>query len=218
MNTILEEGSVREVIPQTEGGEGDGHCGVSAEQSGAVGEGEHEAGKGGRARRPRRKGCCGNWKSGGWRRAMRRCPPCAGLWRVFVAAAMRRCVDTPRSLTDLPAKVELRISREEMQRAWEETPAELQNALRSAAKNIRAFAERQLPQEWSFSPVPGLETGQVIRGSRFVWMLCAERTISAAFDAADDGDSGAGGGRKEDCGGVSAARTGDAGSRMDAGR
>src|SRR5450631_3905904 len=71
-------------------------------------------------------------------------------------AALRRYA---AKFDGLPAKADLRISREEMQRAWEETPAELQNALRSAAKNIRAFAERQLPEEWSFSPVPGLVTG-----------------------------------------------------------
>jgi histidinol dehydrogenase len=63
----------------------------------------------------------------------------------------------------LPAKTDIRISRDEMQRGWEETPAALQNALRTAAANIRAFAERQLPQEWSFSAAPGLVTGQVIR-------------------------------------------------------
>ena len=30
-----------------------------------------------------------------------------------------------------------------------------------AARNIREFAERQLPQEWNLEPVPGLKTGQV---------------------------------------------------------
>lgn len=92
-----------------------------------------------------------------------------------VLPAVRRIVQGVRSGGDaalrryaakfdgLPPGAEFRISRDEMQRAWEETPAELRNALRSAATNIRKFAERQLPQEWKFSPVPGLETGQVIR-------------------------------------------------------
>ena len=133
------------------------------------------------------------------------------------AAAMRRCGGMPRSLMACRRKSELRISREEMQRAWEETPGELQNALRSAAKNIRAFAERSFRAGVEFFAGAGAGDGAGDSGSGFVWMLCAERAISAAFDAADDGDSGAGGGRKEDCGGVSEAGTGDAGRRMDAG-
>ena len=32
-----------------------------------------------------------------------------------------------------------------------------------AADNIRAFAKRQLPTPWSFSPAPGLSTGQMVR-------------------------------------------------------
>ena len=75
-------------------------------------------------------------------------------------AALRRYA---AKFDGLPADADLRISREELQQAWEDTPVELQNALRIAATNIRQFAERQLPQEWSYSPVPGLLTGQVIR-------------------------------------------------------
>ena len=71
------------------------------------------------------------------------------------------------------------------------------------------FAKRQLPQEWDSEPVLGVKTGsacaRLIRG-----MLCAERKASAAVNAADDGDSCTGGGRGADCGGVAAARAGDA--------
>ncbi|HEY0758674.1 MAG TPA: histidinol dehydrogenase [Acidisarcina sp.] len=66
-------------------------------------------------------------------------------------------------LDGLSAQSLLRIRREEMQRAWDATPAALRNALEAAASNIREFARRQLPVEWSFSPLPGLNTGQVIR-------------------------------------------------------
>lgn len=57
----------------------------------------------------------------------------------------------------------LQISREEMQQALQETPAKLREAIRRAADNIRTFAERQLPQEWNFSPADGLKTGVAIR-------------------------------------------------------
>lgn len=57
----------------------------------------------------------------------------------------------------------LQISREEMQQAWEETPVALKDAIRRAADNIRAFAEKQLPQSWTFAPADGLRTGVAIR-------------------------------------------------------
>lgn len=57
----------------------------------------------------------------------------------------------------------LQISREEMQQALKETPAKIREAIERAADNIRAFAERQLPQNWSFSPIDGLKTGVAIR-------------------------------------------------------
>jgi histidinol dehydrogenase len=57
----------------------------------------------------------------------------------------------------------LRVSREEMQSAWESTGEELRAAMRLAQANIRAFAEKQLPHAWSFRPVVGMEVGQIIR-------------------------------------------------------
>jgi histidinol dehydrogenase len=57
----------------------------------------------------------------------------------------------------------LQISREEMQQALEETPAKLREAIQRAAENIRAFAERQLPKDWNFSPSEGLKAGVAIR-------------------------------------------------------
>ncbi len=57
----------------------------------------------------------------------------------------------------------LRVTRDEMREAWEHTSPELQNALRTARENIRRFAERQMPGNWSLSPAKGVETGQIIR-------------------------------------------------------
>jgi histidinol dehydrogenase len=57
----------------------------------------------------------------------------------------------------------LQISGDEMERAWHETSDSLRDALKVAANNIRAFAKRQLPKSWNFSPVPGLSTGQLVR-------------------------------------------------------
>ena len=57
----------------------------------------------------------------------------------------------------------LLVSREEMKAAWEDTAPELQVAMMLARGNILAFAEAQLPQEWTISPVDGVMTGQIVR-------------------------------------------------------
>jgi histidinol dehydrogenase len=57
----------------------------------------------------------------------------------------------------------LLVSREEMKSAWEQTAPKLQAAMMVARANILAFAEAQLPQEWTISPVKGVKTGQIVR-------------------------------------------------------
>ncbi|MHB1023882.1 MAG: histidinol dehydrogenase [Acidobacteriaceae bacterium] len=57
----------------------------------------------------------------------------------------------------------LRVTPEEMEAAWKSTSPALQAALKTAAKNIRAFAEKQRPKEWSAAVTPGVKTGQLIR-------------------------------------------------------
>ncbi len=57
----------------------------------------------------------------------------------------------------------LLVSREEMQAAWEATAPELQAAMMVARGNILAFAEAQLPKEWTFAPSDGVKTGQIVR-------------------------------------------------------
>jgi histidinol dehydrogenase len=57
----------------------------------------------------------------------------------------------------------LQISPEEMQQALKSVSPAFKHALELAAKNIRAFAERQKPKDWDFSPAKGMTVGQRIR-------------------------------------------------------
>ncbi len=66
-------------------------------------------------------------------------------------------------LDGLSPQVPLQITAEEMRQAWEQTGTHIQEALKTAAENIRIFAKRQLATDWSVSPVPGLSTGQLVR-------------------------------------------------------
>ncbi len=59
--------------------------------------------------------------------------------------------------------IPLRITPEEMSTAWDEISPALQDALSTAADQIRAFAVTQLPASWSESSVPVLMTGQLVR-------------------------------------------------------
>lgn len=68
-----------------------------------------------------------------------------------------------REFDGLARSQELLVSREEMKAAWEATTPKLQAAMMAARRNILAFAEAQLPKEWTISPVAGVKTGQIIR-------------------------------------------------------
>jgi histidinol dehydrogenase len=57
----------------------------------------------------------------------------------------------------------LLVSPGEMKAAWDATAPNLQAAMMLARGNILAFAEAQLPQEWTISPVAGVKTGQIVR-------------------------------------------------------
>src|SRR3984893_17819620 len=57
----------------------------------------------------------------------------------------------------------LLVSLEEIKAAWEATPPRLQAPLQVARGNILAFAQAQLPQEWTISPMAGVKTGQIVR-------------------------------------------------------
>jgi histidinol dehydrogenase len=62
----------------------------------------------------------------------------------------------------LPAQQPLEIPFAEMEAAWAATPKPLQEALETAAGNIRRFAQQQMPKEWSAEDA-GLTTGQRVR-------------------------------------------------------
>ncbi|MGC2621226.1 MAG: histidinol dehydrogenase [Acidobacteriaceae bacterium] len=63
-------------------------------------------------------------------------------------------------LDNIPSQSPLRISEDEIRAAWDSTPADLRQALKLAAKNIRAFGERQRPKDFNLSPARGVTTGQ----------------------------------------------------------
>jgi histidinol dehydrogenase len=84
----------------------------------------------------------------------------------------RRIVDSVRrggdaALLQLRSKFDgisqqspLRIPDVELQVAWESTPEPMRQALKTAARNIRAFAVRQRPKDFDLKPTPGVTTGQ----------------------------------------------------------
>ena len=55
------------------------------------------------------------------------------------------------------------VSQAEMRVAAKQVPHEFLDAIDHAAKNIRAVAQKQKPQEWSFEVEPGVRTGQIVR-------------------------------------------------------
>lgn len=57
----------------------------------------------------------------------------------------------------------LRVTQDEMRSAWKTIDPALRDGLTTAAKQIRAFAKKQMPGSWKASPVAGLSTGQLVR-------------------------------------------------------
>ena len=66
-------------------------------------------------------------------------------------------------LDGLDPKAPLAIDPAQMRAALAAIPTAMREALETAAANIRAFAERQMPQDWDFEPGPGLSVGQRVR-------------------------------------------------------
>jgi histidinol dehydrogenase len=73
-----------------------------------------------------------------------------------------------RRFDGISSQSSLRIEPAEMEEAWGTTAEPIREALKRASRNIRQFAERQLPANWSYSPMPGLSAGQMIRPIRAV--------------------------------------------------
>ncbi len=63
----------------------------------------------------------------------------------------------------LAGRERLRVTAEEMRTAWNGLNPALRDALTTAEIHIRTFARRQKPVSWSFSPIRGLKTGQLVR-------------------------------------------------------
>lgn len=57
----------------------------------------------------------------------------------------------------------LKVSQEEIEAAWDESPRDFRAALKTAATNIRRFAEWQQPREWRREIAPGICVGQLVR-------------------------------------------------------
>jgi histidinol dehydrogenase len=62
----------------------------------------------------------------------------------------------------LPKGTSLRVSPDEIAQAWRDTPAEIRDALKHAAANIRRFANWQVPRSWR-RKISGGELGQLVR-------------------------------------------------------
>jgi histidinol dehydrogenase len=92
-----------------------------------------------------------------------------------VESAVRRIVNDVRKNGDralrryaarwdgLAKNEPLRVPAQELQKAWQQTPPEVQNAIRQAAANIRHYCEWQKPQEWQREIQPGVCVGQLVR-------------------------------------------------------
>ena len=102
----------------------------------------------------------------------------------------------------------LRITPEEMAAAWEAINPALRDALSTAAKQIRAFAKRQLPASWSASH-PRPHHRPACSSARLGGLLCSQRPPSVALHAADDCHSRAGGGRRAHRSRLAQTRAGD---------
>jgi histidinol dehydrogenase len=91
-----------------------------------------------------------------------------------IEPAVRKIVDDVRNNGDaallayarqfdgLDSEQSLRIGESDIKDAWKRAPAQLQTALKSAAKNIRQFCEWQKPKAWTKSR-NGASLGQMIR-------------------------------------------------------
>ena len=55
------------------------------------------------------------------------------------------------------------VTRREIERAYALVPKRFIRAVKSAARNIRAVARRQLPNAWKTAPTPGVSISQIVR-------------------------------------------------------
>ncbi len=58
---------------------------------------------------------------------------------------------------------DLKVSEEEIKKAYDELDGELIKALESSSANIEKFHKAQIPEEWEMEVIPGITAGQIIR-------------------------------------------------------
>jgi histidinol dehydrogenase len=74
----------------------------------------------------------------------------------------RALISYAMKFDSLTPNTPLLVSPEETAAAWQQLDPSLKQALQTAARNIRAFAQRQMPKSWQ-SASAGLTTGQLVR-------------------------------------------------------
>lgn len=87
-------------------------------------------------------------------------PQAARIVRQVRRGGDRSLLRLRASLDGIPQPSPLRIPEIEIRLAWESSPKALRDSLTAAARNLRAFAQRQRPRNFTLKPAPGLSTGQ----------------------------------------------------------
>ena len=87
----------------------------------------------------------------------------AGIVNQVRTAGDAALLDYARKLDGLAEGAPMRVSAEELQAALAMVSPEFIHAIETAARNIRNFAEWQLPRPWLRTIHPGLRVGQAIR-------------------------------------------------------
>ena len=149
VNTILDESTVRDIIPAAEAGGRRGHRGISAEQDRTVI----------RILETKQVGRL-------LARKAARLTEAEAVVRPILEAVRRRgdraLLEYARKFDGLERK-SVRVPPGRTARAARGADARVPRAVETAAANIRAYAERQLPREWTAQLKPGLQLGQIVR-------------------------------------------------------
>ena len=64
---------------------------------------------------------------------------------------------------------DLKVSEEEIKKAYDELDGELIKALESASSNIEKFHKAQIPEEWEMEVIPGITAGHDCDSSKNSW-------------------------------------------------
>ncbi len=168
--------------PQTQSGQSHRHRRIPAQQGGFV---KHEVSHN-RARQRRLDAHCGAHSIAAPRRMSAFCPrPAASSNRSAAAAILRSCACV-RNSTAFRHRHRYVFREIELQLAWESTPAPAPQALKTAARNIRAFADA--PAAEGLRPEAGRrgDDWPARRPARLRRLLHPQRPLSAAVHAAHD--------------------------------